>query len=111
MNPTATIRGPRAVETRSLPEYAPTPHTDFGRPESRVAFERALAEVRSQLGREHPLMIGGRRLEAETTFASINPARPAEVIGRFQSASREQAAQAIAAAADAFRSWSRVPAY
>ncbi len=110
MNPTATIRGPRAVETRSLPEYAPTPHTDFGRPESRVAFERALAEVRSQLGREHPLMIGGRRLEAETTFASINPARPAEVIGRFQSASREQAAQAIAAAADAFRSWSRVPA-
>src|SRR5439155_916191 len=54
--------------------------------------------------------IAGERVKGEKTFESRNPARPSEVIGRFQAASREQAARAIESAHAAFATWSRVPA-
>ena len=108
MNPTATRLAP--VDPKSLPEYAPTAYVDFTRPEHRAAFESALAGVRAEIGREHPLVIGGERLQGGGTFESRNPARPAEVIGRFQSGTREQAARAVEVAHDTFRTWSRVPA-
>ena len=94
MHATST-RGPAPVDASSLPEYAPTSYTDFARPESRAAFEQALAEVRAAFGREYPLVIDGERLEGEKTFESRNPARPGEVIGRFQAASEEQAQRAV----------------
>ena len=108
MNPTTT--GVAPLNVTSLPAYAPTALTDFGRPENRAAFEQALATVRAQLGQEHPLVIAGQRQKGERTFESRNPARPAEVIGRFQAASAAQATQAVEAAYAAFASWSRVPA-
>ncbi len=109
MNPT-TSTGIAAADPASLSEYAPTPLTDFSRPEHREAFEKALAEVRGQLGREYPLVIGGERSKGERTFESRNPARPSEVVGRFQSGTAAQAAQAIEVAHRAFATWSRVPA-
>jgi 1-pyrroline-5-carboxylate dehydrogenase len=109
MNPTTT-RGIAPVEPATLPPYAPAATTDFSRPESQAAFEKALAEVRQALGREHPLVIGGERLQSDQTFESRNPARPAEVIGRFQSGTREQAERAVEVAHRAFAEWSRVPA-
>ena len=108
MNP-ATARAPMAVDLASLPEYRPTALTDFTRPEARAAFEKALAAVRASFGRDYPLVIGGERVPGEKTFESRNPSRPTEVLGRFQSASREQAARAIESAHTAFQSWSRVP--
>src|SRR6266487_3523122 len=96
MNP-ATARAIAPADLASLPEY-------------RAAFEQALAAVRAELGREYPLVIAGERLKGERTFESRNPARPAEIVGRFQAASREQAARAVEAAHAAFPSWSRVPA-
>ncbi len=108
MNPTATRLAP--VDPTLLPEYRPTALTDFTRPENKAAFEQALAQVRGQLGREHPLVIGGERLKGDKTFESRNPARPAEVVGRFQSASKEQATRAVEVAFEAFQRWSRVPA-
>ena len=109
MNP-LTRSAPPAVDARMLPEYAPTTYVDFTRPEHKAAFEKALDSVRAQLGQEHPLVIGGERLKGSGTFTSINPARPSQVIGRFQSGTREQAVQAIEAADRAFTTWSRVPA-
>ena len=108
MNPTTT--GPAPVDLKTLPPYAPTPLTDFSRPEHKAAFEQALSAVRAQLGQEHPLVIGGERLKGERTFESRNPARPSEIVGRFQSGSAAQAAQAVEVAHRAFASWSRVPA-
>jgi 1-pyrroline-5-carboxylate dehydrogenase len=109
MHPTAT-RGPAPVDSASLPEYSPTTYVDFTTPENRARFEKALEQVRSQLGREHPIVIDGRHIQGGETFASTNPARPSQVIGRFTSATREQAVQAIEAADRAFATWSRVPA-
>ena len=105
-----TTPGITPVSLAALSEYAPTATVDFSRPDAKAAFEKALDGVRAELGREHPLVIGGERLKGERTFESRNPARPAEVVGRFQSASKEQATQAIEAAHRAFATWSRVPA-
>jgi 1-pyrroline-5-carboxylate dehydrogenase len=109
MNPT-TPSGLAPVSLESLPEYAPTTYIDFTRPEHKTAFESALAEVRSQLGREHPIVIRGERIKSDRTFESKNPARPSEIIGRFQSGKEEHARRAVAAAWEAFATWSRVPA-
>ena len=109
MNPTTT-RGPAPVALTSLPEYAPTAYVDFSQSEHRAAFEKALAAARAELGREYPLVIGGERLKGQGTFSSTNPSRPAEVIGAFQSGTADQAKQAVEAAAEAFKSWSRVSA-
>jgi 1-pyrroline-5-carboxylate dehydrogenase len=109
MNPTAT-RGIAPVDARSLPPYSPTTYVDFSQPANRAAFEKALEGVKAKLGEEHPIVIAGERLKSGATFESKNPARPSQIIGRFQSGTREQATQAIEAAERAFKSWSRVPA-
>ncbi|HKQ56751.1 MAG TPA: L-glutamate gamma-semialdehyde dehydrogenase [Candidatus Eisenbacteria bacterium] len=109
MNPT-TPTGIAPVDPKSLTEYAPTTYIDFTRPEHKAAFEQALATVRGQLGQEHPLVIGGERMKGERTFESRNPSRPSEIIGRFQSGTAAQAAQAVEVAHRAFATWSRVPA-
>jgi 1-pyrroline-5-carboxylate dehydrogenase len=107
---TAATRGIAPVSLQSLPEYSPTSYVDFGKPENKAAFEKALAEVRARFGQEVPLVVGGERVKGGGTFESRNPARPSEVLGRFQAATREQAAQAIETAHRTFATWSRVPA-
>jgi len=109
MNPTTT-RGIAPVDAKALPTYAPTTYVDFSRPENQAAFERALAEVRASFGQEAPLVIGGQRMKGSGTFDSTNPAKPSEVLGRFQSGTKEQAIQAIETAQKVFADWSRVPA-
>src|SRR5262249_55564069 len=98
------------VLLEALPEYAPTTYVDFERPENRAAYEKALAAVRATAGTEYPIVIGGERQKGGKTFDSTNPARPSEVLGRFQSATTEQANRAIETASATFRTWSRVPA-
>jgi len=106
--PTAGRLAP--VSAASLPVYSPTTYVDFSRPENRVAYEKAIAEVRASAGKEYPLVIGGERHKGGKTFDSSNPAKPSELLGRFQSATKEQAVHAVEAAFAAFKSWSRVPA-
>ncbi len=111
MTPSAAAPGRLApVSLDTLPPYSPTTYVDFTQPEHRAAFERALAEVKAQLGRTYPNVVGGQKVEGSATFETTNPARPSEVVGRFQSATTAQAEQAIAAAHAAFATWSRVPA-
>jgi 1-pyrroline-5-carboxylate dehydrogenase len=108
MNPTTTRIAP--VDPAALPTYSPTTYVDFSRPEHQAAFEQALAEVRATFGSEVPIVIGGERLKGSKLFESRNPARPSEVLGRFQSGTQEQATQAVETAHRAFQEWSRVPA-
>jgi 1-pyrroline-5-carboxylate dehydrogenase len=108
MNPTTTRIAP--VDAQALPPYAPTTYVDFDQAEHKAAFEQALAQVRAEVGKEHPNVIGGERVKGSGTFESRNPAKPSEVVGRFQSGTREQAARAVEVAAETFKTWSRVPA-
>ena len=85
------------------------PFTDFKAPENARQMQAALAAVSSQLGREYDLTIGGKRIKTEGKIKSVNPARPAQVVGIHQKAGAEHAEQAMQAALHAFESWSMTP--
>jgi 1-pyrroline-5-carboxylate dehydrogenase len=90
-------------------EFRNEPLADFSRRENRAKMEAAIEKLRSQLGREYDLLIGGDHVKAPEQFKSINPARKKEVVGVFQKATAEIAEQAVEVAASAFEEWKRVP--
>jgi 1-pyrroline-5-carboxylate dehydrogenase len=83
------------------------PATDFTNPENARRMREALTRVRAELGREYDMVIGDRLVKTQEKIRSINPARPSEVVGVFQSAGREHVEPAIQAAAAAFATWKR----
>lgn len=89
--------------------YKTTPMTDFSNPKNREAMEKAIAKVKSELGREYPIVIGGEEIFSGETFKSINPADPDEVVGVFAKGTKELALKAIAVANEKFEEWKQVP--
>jgi 1-pyrroline-5-carboxylate dehydrogenase len=83
------------------------PFVDFNSPENERAMRAALEKIGLQLGREYSLMIGGERVKTEGKIRSLNPARPAQVVGVHQKAGAEHAGIAMAAALKAYEQWSR----
>src|SRR6185437_7088180 len=107
----ATANPAPAVASRSHESpFVNEEFVDFASAENRRAMQAALAAVESQLGREYDLVIGGQRLRTEGRIVSVNPARPAQVVGIHSKACVEHVQQAIDAAQGAFSSWSRVSA-
>jgi 1-pyrroline-5-carboxylate dehydrogenase len=86
------------------------PFTDFSKPTNKKAMEKALAKVRTELGKDHPLVIGDEEIMTSDKLVSYNPAKPAEVIGSFSKANQELANKAIETAAKTFETWKFVPA-
>jgi 1-pyrroline-5-carboxylate dehydrogenase len=95
---------------RTLPPFRNEPIRDFSDPADRRSLEAAIARAREGLGRRYPLVIGGRKLTGSGTIASINPARPSEVVGVVDEASLAQVSEALDTATAAFASWKRAPA-
>ena len=83
------------------------PFVDFKAPENAREMQTALDLVAGQLGREYDLIIGGRRIKTDSKIRSLNPARPAQVVGVHQKAGAEHAEEAMQAALRAFELWSR----
>jgi 1-pyrroline-5-carboxylate dehydrogenase len=104
----ATVSLPTQIRPRT-PQggFANEPFVDFKTPENKRAMQAALDHVASQLGREYDLIVGGRRLRTEGKIRSLNPARPAQVVGVHQKAGAEHAEEAMTAALTAFETWSR----
>ena len=104
----ATVTLSTSIQPRSPKgTFANEPFVDFKTPENTRAMQQALSLVAAQLGREYDLVIGGHRLRTEGKIQSINPARPAQVVGIHQKAGAEHAEQAMQAALTAFEAWSR----
>ena len=104
----ATVTLPTEIQPRSPHgEFANEPFTDFKSPENARKMKEALNLVASQLGREYDLIIGGHRLRTDGKIRSLNPARPAQIVGVHQKAGAEHAELAMQAALDAFETWSR----
>ena len=80
----------------------------FTDPADRVAMQAALAEVKREFGKHYPLVIDGRKIETERKITSANPADPEQIVGVTSAASKEQANEAVEAAARAFESWKRL---
>ena len=72
-------------------------------------LDRAIEDVRGLFGRSYPLVIDGRDVRAAAEFEDRSPIDTRLLLGRFQSASREQVREAIAAARAAFPAWSGRP--
>lgn len=99
---------PTAIKPRSPKgEFANEPFTDFKNHDNVRKMQAALNLVAAELGREYDLIIGGHRYKTEGKIRSLNPARPAQVVGIHQKAGAEHAEQAMQAALAAFETWSR----
>ncbi|HEV8353528.1 MAG TPA: L-glutamate gamma-semialdehyde dehydrogenase [bacterium] len=94
----------------ALPEFHNEPLTDFSADPGRAAMREALRAVEADLGREFPLVIGGRDVTVPEKFTSWNPSQKDEAVAVFQMGSPEHVTAAVAAAEQAFETWSRVPA-
>jgi 1-pyrroline-5-carboxylate dehydrogenase len=90
--------------------FANEPVADFSKPANREAMERALHEVRAQLGREYELLIAGRREKTGDLLKSLNPSHPSEIVGLHHKATAAQAKEAVEAAHAYFPVWAAVPA-
>jgi 1-pyrroline-5-carboxylate dehydrogenase len=102
---------PMQLEEHSLqPPFVNEPFLNFADADVRYPMLEALTGVRSRLGQEYDLVIGGNPLRTEAKIVSINPARPAEVVGVHQRADERHVEAAIEAAQSAFATWSRAPA-
>lgn len=88
-------------------EFRNEPFTDFGKEENAQAMRGALAKVKSELGREYPLVIGGERFKTDSKLESFNPANRTEVVGRFQKSTKELATRAVESAYEAFQTWKK----
>ena len=83
VSPSIQPRSPQGV-------FSNEPFTDFSNPENARSMRRALDHVASHLGVEYPLIIGGKRLKTAERIRSINPARPAQIVGIHQKAGAAQ---------------------
>lgn len=105
----STLLAPPVLE--GLSQAQPSHHADFhnesqrdfSQADSRGAMQHALAQVRSQLGRQW-MSSGGLHLSGPL-IESRNPRRPDEVVGRFASASSEDVEQAVRWAVQTRDSW------
>ncbi len=96
---------------KSLDEFRNEPFTDFSIAENEQAMQSALAQVKSELGREYPLVINGEKITLRKKFESINPAEKSQVVGIFSEADTDAqnlVDKAIESATNAFKLWKNV---
>jgi 1-pyrroline-5-carboxylate dehydrogenase len=90
-------------------EFRNEPLTDFSKEENARAMRAAIEKVKTQLGNEYPLVLGGERIKTEGKLESINPANRTQVVGKFQKATTELANRAVETAYDTFQTWRNTP--
>jgi 1-pyrroline-5-carboxylate dehydrogenase len=92
------------------PEFKNEPLSDFkSNPAHRRRMEYALEEIRDELGREYPVVIGGERIKTPEKFRSFDPSHPDRVVGIFSQSDAALADRAVRRADEAFKTWSRTP--
>jgi len=92
----------------ALPEFRNEPFTDFSNDPGRSAMLQALKNVGAEFGKELPLLIGGKRITTKDKFTSMNPSNKDETVVVCQKAAADHVQQAVAAADEAFKTWSKV---
>lgn len=86
------------------------PLLDFSRKDCRDECRAAIESVRAQLGQHYPALIGGREKSGAEKIVSVNPSMPQQVVGEVASVSREDVAEALAAARAAQPAWENLGA-
>ncbi len=91
--------------TTPITPFKNHPFVDFTNREERDGFKKAISEVRAELGKTYPLIIGGKEIETQDKIPSVNPANPDEVIGYISQASKKEVDDAILAAKSVLPEW------
>jgi 1-pyrroline-5-carboxylate dehydrogenase len=86
------------------------PLSNFADPGVAAKMQQALDHVRSQLGRDYPLVIGGEKIKAPARITSIDPSNPDNVVGRVAEGTQAHAEQAMQSALRVFESWRKAAA-
>jgi len=68
-------------------------------------YEKALEQIQSELGRSHPIIIGGSEIFSAEESEVLSPIDQRIVIGKFTAATPVQIRSAIAASSDGFPAW------
>ncbi len=102
-----TNRAENRTSVTPMSQFSNEPMIDWSNPENLRRMQAAIEKVRSELGREYDLVIGGRRVKTGDTAPSVNPAKPSEVVGLHHQAGPAEVEPAMQAALKAFESWSR----
>ncbi len=89
----------------SVPKFKNEPLTNFSTTANRKAMEKALVKIKSDLGKEYPIIIGKEEIRTPEKIHSYNPSRPTEIIGTFQNADVSLANKAVETAAAKFEEW------
>lgn len=103
--PVPAISDDSKLTNQFMDQFTNEPLTDFTEEENRLKMSAALQKVRGSLGKKWPLIIGGEEVWTEKELPSINPSKPAEVIGYVAKAGRAEADRALASAAAAQKAW------
>ena len=74
-----------------LPTFDNEPLTDFSNERNAALLREAIANVEAGFGREHPVVIGGKRYTTGDMLASVNPSNYDEVIGLMHKANSDLA--------------------
>lgn len=85
-------------------------NADFSKAPARQRMQEALAKVSASIGKTWPLVIGGKRPSTAEIAASVNPARPSQIVGFCSQATIEDASAALAAARKTFPTWAATAA-
>lgn len=94
----------------NLHSFKNEPFADFSDERNAQAMLKALDQVGTELGREYPLVIGGKHVSTAETINSVNPSSIKQVVGKVHHATQELADEAIKTAWEAFESWKNVSA-
>jgi 1-pyrroline-5-carboxylate dehydrogenase len=96
---------PRKKTTAFRLTYA----TMFNPPEIlHTEYERALAKVKAEMGKDHAMIIDGKEVTVLDKFEHRSPINQDWLLGTFQKGGAEHARQALDAARKASASWSRL---
>lgn len=77
-----------------------------GEEDFRARYEDAVLRVKEELGKTYPMIIDGKRINADGVFPVLSPIDIRIVVAHFQSGKAEHALTAIGAAKNAFKHWS-----
>jgi 1-pyrroline-5-carboxylate dehydrogenase len=97
------------IQSTNVRPFINEPLADYRKEENARGMREAIAHVRTQLGREYDLVIGGQRIKTAEKIKSINPSKPSEVVGIHQKAGREHVEPAMQSALAAFEKWKNAP--
>ncbi len=123
--PNRPVASPKAVEDNGPYHFRNAANTDYTQAANRDKQRAALHAVAGvadpvrpgsaspaanfRIGQKWPLIINGKKISDREFIASVNPAKPSQIIGTWARATVADAESAVAASVTAFPKWRATP--